>query len=235
MPNNIKNILTFTGPQDVIDSLIEQYTTHHPRKPSRSYDNSLIYKNSETGEYGWLNEETNIFTRREKQPTSGVPEGFEQYFEEAYDHFPDFEKVFPQPENIFRGNLGKKEEEMCAREGRPTWYDWNRENWGTKWNSYCFSQEDGKYIFETAWNSVPHIIEKMSYAYPAVHIEYLYADEDFGYNCGILTYQKGLKDINIPEGGSSEALRIATIARPSWAEDMVEEVDGEYRYKEEEE
>ncbi|MDA3780456.1 MAG: hypothetical protein PF487_09615 [Bacteroidales bacterium] len=40
----------------------------------------------------------------------------------------DFNKIIPQPENIFNGNLGEKERQMCEDEGRPNWYDWNIEN-----------------------------------------------------------------------------------------------------------
>lgn len=84
----------------------------------------------------------------------------------------DFEEIIPQPDNIFRGNLGREEEEMCRREGRPTWYDWNRKNWGTKWNAYSFSvaerYEGGIALrFETAWaHPVPIIkaIEKMGFS-----------------------------------------------------------------------
>jgi hypothetical protein len=42
--------------------------------------------------------------------------------------------MVPQPDNIFRGNLGTKEREECAEQGIPNWYDWNVSNWGTKWD-----------------------------------------------------------------------------------------------------
>jgi hypothetical protein len=42
--------------------------------------------------------------------------------------------LVPQPENVFRGSLGQKEREMCEENGIPNWYDWNRSNWGTKWD-----------------------------------------------------------------------------------------------------
>lgn len=42
--------------------------------------------------------------------------------------------IVPQPDNIFKGNLGATEREECAEQGIPNWYDWNIENWGTKWD-----------------------------------------------------------------------------------------------------
>jgi hypothetical protein len=42
--------------------------------------------------------------------------------------------MVPQPEDIFQGNLGEKERKMCLEQGIPNWYDWNINNWGTKWD-----------------------------------------------------------------------------------------------------
>ena len=63
----------------------------------------------------------------------------------------DFNNIIPMPKNIFRGNLGKEEEEKY---GKNNWYDWSIDNWGTKWNA-CnteVEQRDGTlmYRFETA-------------------------------------------------------------------------------------
>ena len=83
----------------------------------------------------------------------------------------------PQPDNIFRGNLGDKEREECIKKGIPNWYDWNCENWGTKWDS-ChveFIDETANTVdiqFETAW-SPP--IEWFNYIYSQgwrVHARY---------------------------------------------------------------
>tara|TARA_B100000315_G_scaffold59375_1_gene53892 strand:- start:2836 stop:3378 length:543 start_codon:yes stop_codon:yes gene_type:complete len=48
----------------------------------------------------------------------------------------------PQPENLFKGNLGKSEMEMCEQQGIPNWYDWNYENWGVKWDFGCDGQKE---------------------------------------------------------------------------------------------
>ena len=42
--------------------------------------------------------------------------------------------LYPQPKDIFKGDLGQKEREQCAKDGVPNWYDWNSSNWGTKWD-----------------------------------------------------------------------------------------------------
>ena len=58
--------------------------------------------------------------------------GSEKYETEGREF--DFNHFIPQPDNIFRGNLGDKEEKMCEEQGIPNWYRWNNQNWGTKWN-----------------------------------------------------------------------------------------------------
>jgi len=82
----------------------------------------------------------------------------------------DFSSIIPPPDNIFTGNLGKKEREQCAAEDRPNWYDWNIFNWGTKWNAYDIhieSEWDGddccemEIHFDTAWSPPFPVIEAL--------------------------------------------------------------------------
>jgi len=82
----------------------------------------------------------------------------------------DFSSIIPPPDNIFTGNLGKKEREQCAAEDRPNWYDWNIFNWGTKWNAYGIhieSEWDGddccemEIHFDTAWSPPFPVIEAL--------------------------------------------------------------------------
>lgn len=63
----------------------------------------------------------------------------------------------PQPDNIFTGNLGDKEREECKQKGIPNWYDWNCENWGTKWDTHGVDliDETANTVdiqFDTAWS-----------------------------------------------------------------------------------
>lgn len=51
--------------------------------------------------------------------------------------------------------------------------------------------------------------------YPEISIEHLWADEDYGYNCGKAVYENGqLTEEFIPDGGSDEADELAKIKRP---------------------
>lgn len=90
---------------------------------------------------------------------------------------------------------------------------WSVENWGTKWPAYGFEDlpqvKDG-IVFNTAWSSVPRIVEKISEKFPDVRMEYCWADEDFGSNTGLLEFKGGaVQRVYIPEDRTNEAFRFA--------------------------
>ena len=65
----------------------------------------------------------------------------------------DFSILVPEPLNMWRGSVGSQHEKAFGRTG----LDWNRTNWGTKWNAYSHQptlQTDDSLtlIFETAWS-----------------------------------------------------------------------------------
>ena len=86
----------------------------------------------------------------------------------------DFEKVIPSPENMFRDNISTKDKERLKAEGVPNWYDWQSENWGTKWNAYeCEFQKDRfglTYEFLTAWSTPEPVIRKLILDWPDLEI-----------------------------------------------------------------
>jgi len=117
--------------------------------------NQLVIYSDEEGEVQRILEEIKTVTDEEYRPL-------------------DFEKIIPHPDNLFTGNLGLNEREQCAREGRPNWYDWQIENWGTKWNAYDISVEDDGYgqvtiTFDTAWTAPLPIIDALREKYPNAH------------------------------------------------------------------
>ena len=104
----------------------------------------------------------------------------------------DFEKILPMPDTVYNGSLGIRERELY---GENNWYDWRIGNWGTKWNSYGYTEnttfQDGKIIFLTAWSAPHPILQKLSEMYPDVKMEHEWADEDIGMNCGRYVYYDG--------------------------------------------
>jgi len=104
----------------------------------------------------------------------------------------DFEKILPMPDTVYNGSLGIRERELY---GENNWYDWRIGNWGTKWNSYGYTEnttfQDGKIKFLTAWSAPHPILQKLSEMFPDVKMEHEWADEDIGRNCGRYVYYDG--------------------------------------------
>lgn len=72
------------------------------------------------------------------------------------------------------------------------WYNWNIENWGTKWNAYNIERRDDETLkFETAWAMPEPVIVALSKKFPDVEINVQYADENWGHNYGAVTYKNG--------------------------------------------
>ena len=86
----------------------------------------------------------------------------------------DFRIVVPTPEDDIWYNT------HC--------YDWNYANWGTKWNAYNSDVFENKAYFDTAW-----CCPLTWYAQLAKlgDFKVIYADEDTGYNLGIIEAKDG--------------------------------------------
>ena len=111
--------------------------------------------------------------------------------------------------------LGRKCLENIMEYGSPTWYEWCATNWGTKWNAqsstgYSYEDGSGAITFDTAWSSVPKIIEKIAGMFPEVYFKYQYADEDLGSNVGELEFSDGgFDDGYLYKDGSKSAFEFA--------------------------
>jgi len=96
------------------------------------------------------------------------------------------------------------------------WYNWNIQNWGTKWDAYevsnWYSDSAGtlNISFQTAWSTPFPALLKLSSLVPNVQILCEFADEDTGFNVGEYTLKNGsVLEENIPEFGTPEAINIA--------------------------
>jgi hypothetical protein len=119
----------------------------------------------------------------------------------------DFNNITPMPKWVYQGDLGRIKEEKYGKEN--CWFEWCRKNWGTKWNAFSSSSYDNIIEFETAWNGVPELITKLGVIFPDIEFEYLYADEDIGYNVGHYKFKDTEIDEAESEQGSKEAYELA--------------------------
>jgi len=82
------------------------------------------------------------------------------------------------------------------------WYPWSVHNWGTKWGAYDIKHEGNTLEFETAWSTPLPIWYKIAKLYPTLSVSILYADEDYGANCGTIKIEEGSvehKEVNTIE------------------------------------
>ena len=90
-----------------------------------------------------------------------------------------FQNFVPQRTDDPRYQNGK--EHNCATVFN--WYDWNCDNWGTKWDAsetrISWDGSDLVINFDTAWDVPREFIEKLSHLYPDLTIE-VYAYEEQG-------------------------------------------------------
>lgn len=105
----------------------------------------------------------------------------------------DFNRLIPMPEEI-AGTESQNPDERPQEErkrlfrlyGADNRYDWAWENWGTKWNAYEDVLTPDGFAFQTAWAAPVPVFIALSERFPGVAFTVTYADDDIGYNCGVM-------------------------------------------------
>lgn len=111
----------------------------------------------------------------------------------------------PEGEDLARYN-----ESLLGGSPSPFWYDWNCNNWGTKWDTDAeLTEHDSghlQYVFDTAWSPPVEALVALGKKYDDVHIE-LEWEEEQGFG-GAMRFDGGcyevLNEYDIP--GSHEEM-----------------------------
>ena len=118
--------------------------------------------------------------------------GSEKFETEGRDF--DFNHFIPQPENIFRANLSTDKQQELKVSGIPDWYNWNIDNWGTKWNVavddvnvcvYNDGSADVFYTMRTACAFPAPVIEQMIRDYHHLNFSIQGEEESVAYGVNI--------------------------------------------------
>ena len=84
--------------------------------------------------------------------------------------------------------------ELVRKYGAADWYEWNSQNWGTKWNpgSANVSEESGGvvYDYDTAWSPPVGFLDKVAETFPQVTITNMYIDEAWNFG-GVARWENG--------------------------------------------
>lgn len=149
--------------------------------------------------------------------------------------------MHPQPETMFTGDLGTKEREQCAEQGIDNWYDWQVNNWGTKWDVSTEGLElsdDGTEIkgwFDSAWSPPTSAYEFYGEANPDVKIEAIYHEPGMGY-VGACTVEEGEADDSYYDYSGYNSKTVRDYIGETLDDDFgISEMLAEYESEEEEE
>ena len=189
MPNHIINTIRLTGDREKISELLESVKDNRFGIDSLDFNKVIPMPES-------LQIET----------SSSMERGLKAYKEfvdictfDGANKDMDLLNIPDDKENIFlrmRKDVKREDWELGRQAfsneimyGAPSWDDWAKKNWGTKWNSYGYDNlnrsdiaENPVLSFYTAWSAPHPIIEKLAERYPEVSFEHEWADEDSGMN-----------------------------------------------------
>ena len=144
----------------------------------------------------------------------------------------DFNNIIPQPKSLFFGALSSEDEKRMRGWD---WYNWNRQNWGTKWNAYSTEKNDNTIMFDTAWSSPIPVMEKLHEMCRRFNVscKISYADEDAGCNTGFYNLG-GYEFVHIMfDDNTPDAWQAYRDTHKDWADYYERNADGTMRCKEE--
>jgi hypothetical protein len=91
--------------------------------------------------------------------------------------------TIPMPDYIYQGDLGEQEQKQY---GENNWYDWSRNNWGTKWDveGTLIYQDNNRleYEFLSAWAPPTVWLQKVSRLFPDLYFELKYVEEGMDFS-----------------------------------------------------
>lgn len=209
MPNHIANQLSFKGNEVRIKELLQ-----FVRREDSDFDFNTIIPLPES-----LNivsgSATDISIAYYKYKTFGIANEFESMLgypwviNEGIRTVDELVKYLLSSQSPMSLELGETAYKNIQNYGHMTWYEWSRENWGTKWNAYSIDVKDSAVSFDTAWSAPHPVIESLAKKFSDIKIVHKYADEDMGYNTGEIHYENGEIIFEyFPDGGSPDAYQL---------------------------
>lgn len=174
MPNWAYNNMTVQGPNEDLERFLEAIrlpendgATTSMGADAGNYDLALLYPTPKE-----LAETTSGYYTAEPHPNWAVSLAEGKMTQEWYD-----ELVRTNAEGY------KRDQENLAKYGYKNWYDWNCDNWGTKWSPRVEQVEfmpEHKQIamyYETAWCPASGLIRKISELFPTLLFTVSYEEE----------------------------------------------------------
>ena len=108
----------------------------------------------------------------------------------------DFNKLIPIPDELEGTNTNQeKNQDLINKYGYDNWYDWNINNWGTKWNACEVDSNKNNemeiiYNFQTAWSPPVPWCTTLFDKYPELNIKLEYEEPAMNFG-GYLSFENG--------------------------------------------
>ena len=188
MPNHIMNHVTFRGKKDNVNKAIETLgPTFDLNKISAEPEgldrevSALAVEEAKKYIKDHANEDPKEYAEKKERLSvlSVLPKNFKEDFLSCVENYRKYGYFY--------------------------WLDWRKDNWGTKWNTY----DHGDFgHFLTANSTCREAYRRISEQF-GISVEVKFADEDEGYNCGIIKAKNGILTEWNPEPGSEQAIMFA--------------------------
>ena len=233
MPNHVTNILTITGPEELVAKIKSEIAGEYEDGEPRFIDFNKIVPRPDSLNITSGSSTSNgiAILKYRAGDTSDIRKIM------GYNWATEFATEEALITHMLENGSANLEEAQKALDnirdyGHQDWYSWSTSNWGTKWNAYSQNSDEGsnEISFETAWSTPYPVIEALSRKYPEAVISMRFADEDFGHNVGEYTFQAGdIVEETTPEGGSNEAYELAADIQgsPEWYTDRLYDIEAE--------
>ena len=189
MPNHITNLLTITGPEADVDAMLAKCVRPVEGKPAFDF-NAIIpqpacvegTESSNVTEIGFY--ALTGLVRNEFPCSFGASDPL-KFYRDFPRHLMVTRKHFLEwltehhPDVVEKG----RKTLQCFREtGCMSWYEWNTENWGTKWDAYEYepvSRSEGCAVlrFQTAWSPPRPVLAALAAQWPMLTISVESIDE----------------------------------------------------------
>jgi hypothetical protein len=192
MPNHITNILTVSGSPEEVERFRVAVSTENPEliklRIEKAKRTIKVYEEAEDKSTLGFYAESNYKNAKDIVESGKIPESVFT-----------FEGTIPMPLELDGTVSGssvpewqeKNSEELKRKYGADNWYDFNINQYGTKWDAYSvqdlITNDDGSitYRFDTAWSPPSGWLEKTASMFPSLNLEDSWKDEGGG--AGILT------------------------------------------------
>lgn len=201
MPNFVTNLVTFEGDENEIKALLESIKADDGKYGSIDFNKIIPMPES-------LNIECGSSTDRGKKMVLDfmvdkmLKTGIVNPTDEIVKKWQEEHKETLSEDDLKDWQLGVQAINNVKDYGYPTWYEWHINNWGTKWNADSTVSplvDDNKIYFLTAWAAPHKVIDKLAKMHPDIEIQHVWADEDFGQNCGGCEYKNGIPTYHYPQ------------------------------------